>query len=191
MCRFRERTRKWERKRKQGRTWKDREMGGGRVRGRRSTAWLTNRVSLQSQGDEKKRRREGEGVWESKRCLMRPVKPTTLPHSPHYRPPPIHTHTLLQKIYACFVSIPPISYEGSAEGRADRRTAGEALASRVWCYLGVLSLPSSCLGWGVCSELTGQIECPASWKPSPGIRTGHILPVAYGAVFSSSSILPF
>lgn len=40
---------------------KDREPGGGGVRGRRSTAWLTNRGSLQSQADEKERRRKGEG----------------------------------------------------------------------------------------------------------------------------------
>lgn len=36
-----------------------------------------------------------------------------------------------QKIYARSLSIPPISRESSAEKRADKWTAAEALASRV------------------------------------------------------------
>lgn len=104
------------------------------------------------------------------------VKPTThqqpSSHSPQLHPPP----PLQQKIYACSLSIPPISCEGSAEGRADKWTTSEALASRVWCYLGAF-FPPSLLRWGVCSGLTGQTEHPATWKPPPGTWTGHILSV--------------
>lgn len=54
---------------------------------------------------------------------------------PHHPPTafPLFLHSPQQKIYACSLSIPPISCEGSAEGRADKWTASEALASRVWC----------------------------------------------------------
>lgn len=48
-------------KQRKKREKRQREAGGGGVRGRRSTAWLTNRGSLQSQADEKERRRKGEG----------------------------------------------------------------------------------------------------------------------------------
>lgn len=84
------------------------------------------------------RRRGGEqerGVRGRKWSLMWPVKPTTLQQPLRY---PSHP-SFLQKIYLCSLSIPPISCEGSAEGRADKRTAAEALASRVWCYLGGFS----------------------------------------------------
>ncbi len=53
------------------------------------------------------------------------VNPTTL------QQPSLSSSTPQQKIYACSLSIPPISREGSAEGRADKWTASEALASRV------------------------------------------------------------
>lgn len=44
---------------RKGRRQRTRRRWG--YRGRRSTAWLTNRGSLQSQADEKERRRKGEG----------------------------------------------------------------------------------------------------------------------------------
>lgn len=80
-----ERERERENEKEKG---KEREPGGGGVRERRSTAWLTNRGSLQSQADEKERRRKGEG-WEKRRGVWcgqsTPPPSNSLPSLP---PPP-------------------------------------------------------------------------------------------------------
>lgn len=88
---------------------------------------LADRGSLQSQADEKEKEEKGSGVREKKGSLMWAVNPTTL------QQPSLSSSTHSKKIYVCSLSIPPISCEGSVEGRADKWTASEALASRVWC----------------------------------------------------------
>lgn len=131
-----------------------------------------------------KRREEekGRGVWEKEGSLMRAVNPTTA------QQPSLSPSTSQQKIYVCSLSIPPISCEGSADGSADKWTASEALASRVWYWSGDFFPPSSFLGWGVCSGLTGWTEHPATWKPPPGTRL-DILPVHLH--FHSPSFISF
>lgn len=130
----RERERNTERN---GRREKHEEVHG--FRRRRSTAWLTNRGSLQSRADEKERRGEekGRGVREKEGNLMWAVNHTT------FQPPPpcLFLHPPQQEIYACALSIPPISYEGSAAGEADKWTASEAPGQP--CVVLVVSLCDS------------------------------------------------
>lgn len=67
----------------------------------------------------KRREEEKERGLEKEGNLMQAVNLTVVQHPPHY------FSSSQQKIHARALSIPPISCEGSAEGRADKWTAGE------------------------------------------------------------------